>query len=81
MKKIYSLNLLCYITLKTGIRPVMCIKDKLYYGTFLEETEEINKAIEEYKDSTTKVNLHDYLNLYKQYKKEIESLRRTRHGL
>ena len=74
-KHIYSLNLMAFIQYRTGIKPTLYMEDGgLFYATF-PEGGVVGQAITEYRDSDVEVNLHNFLNVYKTLRDEINSLR------
>lgn len=75
MKKIYSLNLLCYISTVTGYSPEILRDEEngLYYGVY-EENQSVKDAIAKYKDYSTELSISDlriFLNTFKNIKKNI----------
>lgn len=70
-KRIYSLNLICYLK-ASGFNEYQYFKEegKVYY-CFPEDDPQVGKAITEYKNNTF---LHEYLNKFKETKKEIRDL-------
>lgn len=74
-KHIYSLNLIAFIQYRTGIKPQLHMEDGgLFYATY-PEGGEVGQAILDYRDSDCEVKLHDFLNVYKTIRDEINSLR------
>ena len=80
MKKIYSLNLIAYIKYKTGLEPKLEVeRDNTAYAIF-PESQEVAKAIKDFKKDECLVNLHQFLNLYKELRIRINKLRSGSDG-
>ena len=73
MKKIYSLNLMAFITMETRIVPTFYKQEKLIYALF-PELPEVEEAINSYRDSNTTVNLHNYLAQFKKLRQLIKEV-------
>lgn len=72
MKKIYSLNLISYLRSK-GFKELEMGRNehtgKVYY--IFPQTEEVADAIKEYKNPKAEVVLHEFIENFKNIKKEI----------
>lgn len=77
-KRIYSLNLATYIWCKTDIQPELHLEDGGLVWCAYPEGGEVGKAIIEYRDPDVAVNLHDFLQKYKQLRMMIEEVRGKR---
>lgn len=74
-KRIYSLNLIAYITYKTNIQPDMRLdEDGKYYGLF-PETRGIAWAITEFRKDNCKVRIHEFLQKYRDLRMMINELK------
>ena len=74
-KRIYSLNLIAYITYKTNVMPVLRLDEEgKYYGLF-PETRGIAWAITEFRRDNCKVYLHSFLQNYKELRLAINQLK------
>lgn len=73
-KRIYSLNLMAYIIMTTGAMPKFEKDQGVIYAVF-ENTDGIKNAITEFNKDETTVNLHKFLNCFKNLKKSISELR------
>ena len=72
-KRIYSLNCAAYIMYITSIKPQF-IEDENSKGIFyclFEECQEVDDAIKKYRTDDVYVNLHRFLNIFKDFKGEI----------
>ena len=71
-KQIFSLNLICYLRCNGFVEESVGFNEntnKVYF--IYENTEELNEAIETYKDRDTVVNLHDFISEFRQLKEEM----------
>lgn len=76
-KRIYSLNLLAYIAYRTNLTPLLLLDEdgRTYYGVF-PECSGVELAIEEFRQKKVRVELHRYLNMFKDIKVSIFNLKR-----
>ena len=72
MKKVFSLNLICFLRCK-GLKEsnvgISKETNKVYF--VFDETEELTNLIAEYKDRGTMVNMHDFISEFKTLKEEM----------
>ncbi len=73
-KKIYSLNLIAYIIYKTATKPVLRSENNTVYAIF-PENDDIAAAIKQFKMDSCTVELHKFLNIFKDLKKEIRGVK------
>lgn len=73
-KRIYSLNLIAYITYKTAIEPELKTENNTVYAVF-PECKEVGTAIKEFNSNDCTVNLHKFLNQFKELKQKINQMR------
>lgn len=75
---VYSLNQIAYLML-LGFRPNMASdNNKLWYATF-DITNDIEKAIGDWRDENLVVPIHQYLNKYRELRNEIDKKRGGRN--
>lgn len=74
-KRIYSLNLITYVAMRTNIEPEI-YKDEngVFYATF-PEVRGVAYAILDWKNPLCKVNIHDYLDEYRKLRDTIKEIR------
>ena len=72
MRKIFSLNLICFLRCNGQKESSVGINketNKVYF--VFDETEELKTLIEEYKDRDKMVRLHDFISEFKTLKEEM----------
>ena len=77
--KIYSLNLAAFLMMITGIKPILSDgkgKDSGYVSFLFPVCDEVRLVKQVYKQSNISVDLHSYLNAYKDIRLMISNYRR-----
>lgn len=75
-KMIYSLNLIAFVSMRTCLTPEMHRDEKgLFYAIF-PETQGVKQAIREWRNPETEVNIHAFLDVYRQLRETIAEHRR-----
>lgn len=74
-KRIYSLNLIAYIFLKTDLEPdIYADENNMFYAVF-PECRGVAYAIKTYRQYECYVEIHSYLNCYKVIRERIKDIR------
>lgn len=74
-KRIYSLNLIAFIMMETGLQPSINQDEKgMFYGVF-PEIRGVAYAIKKWKSAKCEVEIHRFLNCYKELRDTIKEIR------
>lgn len=75
-KRIYSLNLAAFIIASTGLEPEVKLEEEtnLYYCKF-PENEEVSNCIAAFRQPQVQVDLHSFINTFRELKAKIKALR------
>lgn len=78
---VLSLNMCAYVLMKTNMNYELAINEKNHKGHFcfvFDCTDEVQNAMNEFRNSDCIVNIHDFLNQYKKIKLDISNKREKR---
>ena len=78
-KRIYSLNLIVYVILKTQIEPAFYMEENVVYAVF-PECRGVAYAIRDFKKEECEVELHKFLNIYRDIRDKIADMRGKNNG-
>lgn len=75
-ERIYSLNLIAYISYRTNLSPLLLLDEdgKIVYGVF-PKCSGVELAMEEFRQKKVRVELHKYLNMFRDIKVKIRDIK------
>ena len=75
-KRIYSLNLIAYVAMRTNLTPTIGRDENgVFYATF-PEVRGVAYAIRDWKNNKCNVEIHTFLNEYKDLRERISKIRK-----
>lgn len=74
-RRVYSLNLIAYVAMATGIEPDLRIDENTVIYAVFPEDSRVAYAIHDWKSADCQVNIHGFLAAYRNLRRSIKEVR------